>query len=122
MRNNIGRGLIELIFSITIIFILYAVFARHWIVNLEEARKVTMKNELTNLRYSLQLYRMFEGRYPEDLRQLNTSRVSIIKEDSLYGRRYLELQSQDEQGYPVDPYGRRFIYNNKLGTIKVRRR
>ena len=122
MRNNIGRGLIEFIFSITIIFILYAVFARHWIVNLEEARKVTVKNELTNLRYSLQLYRMFEGRYPEDLRQLNASRVSTIKEDSLYGRRYLELQSQDEQGYPVDPYGRRFIYNNKLGTIKTRRR
>lgn len=60
---------------------------------------------------------MLEGSYPVDLRELSRKYVTI-KEDSLYGRKYLEFQSQDKEGYPVDPYGYRFIYNSKDGSIK----
>ena len=117
MRDNIGRSLIDIIFSITLVLVLYGVFAGHWIKNLEEARKVTLENQLTNLKYSLELYRMLEGSYPGDLRELSKKRIAI-REDSLYGRKYLELQSQDKEGNPIDPYGRRFIYNSKDGSIK----
>ena len=117
MRNDKGRSLIEVILSIAIIFILYGLFARHWIINLKEAREVALENALTNLKYSLELYSITEGRYPKDLKELN-KRVIRVKKDSLYGRRYLELQSQDEEGYPVDSYGRRFIYDSETGKIR----
>lgn len=112
-----GRGLAELLFSLTIIFILSGVFVGYWLVNIREARRVGAENQLTNLRYSLELYKMLEGRYPEDLRELSRKYVTI-KEDSLYGRRYLESQSHDEDGYPVDLHGHRFVYDNKTGTLK----
>ena len=118
MRNDKGRSLIELVFSITVTLILYAMFARHWIVNLGEAREVALENTLTNLKYSLELYSIIEGQYPKDLKELNKT-FTAAREDSLYGRKYLELQSQDEEGYPVDPYGRKLIYDEKTGKIKI---
>lgn len=120
MRNNSGRGLIEIIFTIVVVLVLYGVFANRWIVTLREARSVAIENQLTNLKYSLELYRILEGGYPEDLRELNKKYIEL-SEDSLYGRKYLEAQLQDETDYPVDPYGRRFIYDIKTGEVKIRR-
>lgn len=117
LRMHKGRGLLELIFVILMVSIIAGLFPIYLIKNLNEARSVALENQLTNIRYSLELYRMLEGSYPVDLRELNRKYVTI-KEDSLYGRKYLELQSQDKEGNPIDPYGRRFIYNSKDGSIK----
>ncbi len=114
---NSGRSLIELIFTIVVVFVLYGVFVNQWIVTLQEARSVALENQLTNLKYSLHLYKILEKDYPEDLKELNKRYIGI-KEDSLYGRRYLEFQFQDKEGYPVDPYGRRFKYDSNTGKIK----
>lgn len=119
--HNSGRGLIEIIFIIVVVFVLYGVFVNQWIVTLQEARSVALENQLTNLKYSLHLYKILERDYPEDLRELNKRYIGI-KEDSLYGRRYLELQFQDKEGYPVDLYGRRFKYDSKTGKIERRGR
>lgn len=116
-RYNTGRSLIDAIFSITIILVFLGVFATYCIINIEEARSVALENGLTNLRNSLELYIILEGRYPEDLRELDRGYLAI-KENNLYGRKYLELQAQDEQGYPIDPYGRRFIYDSKTGKVE----
>ena len=62
---------------------------------------------------------VLEGQYPEDLRELN-KKCKASKQDSIYGRNYLEYQAQDEGGYPVDPYGRRFIYDVQKGKIFLR--
>ncbi len=119
MDANRGRGLIEILLSIVVIAVFLSVYARAWIVNLSEAREVALENQLTNLKHSLELYMIVEGHYPVDLRALNKS-YNLSAEDSLYERRYLELQAQDKEGYPVDPYGRRFIYNSEKGTVKRR--
>ncbi len=115
---NSGRGLIEIIFTIVVVLILYGVFANQWIITLGEARSVALENQLTNLKYSLELYRILEDRYPEDLKELNKKYIGP-GEDSLYGRKYLEGERQDEEGYPVDPYGRKFIYDNITGKIRT---
>jgi len=117
LASNSGRGLIETISSIVAILVICGMFAVAWLGHLKEAREVTSENQLTNLKYSLELYMILEGCYPEDLSELN-KRCKLWAEDSLYSRRYLELQGLDMQGYPVDPYGRRFIYDNKTGRIK----
>lgn len=117
--HNSGRGLIEIILTIVVVLVLYGVFANKWIVTLEEARSVALENQLTNLKYSLELYRILEDRYPEDLKELNKKYIGF-REDSLYGRKYLKEQWQDKDGYPVDPYGRKFIYDNKTGMIEER--
>ncbi|MBU1061361.1 MAG: type II secretion system protein GspG [Candidatus Omnitrophica bacterium] len=114
--HNKGRGLIDFIFSIVIIFILSGIFTVYWVLNLREARSVALENQLTNLKYSLELYRILEGQYPQDLRDLN-KKCKASEEDSLCGKSYLEHQMQDKEGYPVDPYSRRFIYDNKTGKI-----
>ncbi len=104
-------------FSIAIIVIFLGVFVGYWGKTLEESREVTLENQLTNLKYSLELYMILEGEYPKDLRELN-NRYIRVRENKLYGRRYLEHQVQDEEGNPIDPYGHRFIYNRKTGKVK----
>ncbi len=116
-----GRSLLELIFVILIVGIVAGIFSMFLIMNLKEARGVALENQLTNLKYSLELYVILEGQYPKDLRELNT-RCTVVKDDNLYGRRYLELQAQDKEGYPVDPYGRRFIYDTSTGKIEIGRK
>jgi len=112
-----GRGLLELIFIILIAGIVAGIFSTYLIMSTDEAKDVALENQLTNLKYSLELYMMLEGRYPEDLRELN-KRCAALKDSSLYERSYLEYQLQDEEGYPIDPYGRRFIYNSKTGRVE----
>jgi len=112
-----GRGVLELIFIILIVGLIAGIFSGYLIRNLDEAREVALENQLTNLKYSLELYMTLEGSYPENIRELN-KKYRTVKESTLYGRRYLENQAQDKDGYPIDPYGNRFIYNNKTGTIK----
>ncbi|MBU1146992.1 MAG: type II secretion system protein GspG [Candidatus Omnitrophica bacterium] len=117
MYNDKGRSLIEIIFTILVILIISAVFARYWIVHLKEAREAALENQLTNIKLSLELYTIAEGRYPEDLRELD-KRCEVGRGDSIYTRKYLEHQFVDKDGYPVDPHGQRFIYDEKTGTIK----
>lgn len=115
--DNKGRGLIETLFFIVLALVIAGIFAGEWLVHLKETRKVALENQLTNMKLSLELYMIVEGQYPDDLRELD-KRCMRFREDSLYGKKYLELQAQDRGGYPIDPYGRRFIYDNKSGTIE----
>jgi len=117
--NNKGRGLIETIFSVVVILVISGIFAGAWLVHLKEAREVALENQLTNLKHSLELYMIVEGHYPEDLRALD-KRCKLSIEDSIYSRKYLEHIATDEEGYPVDSFGRRFIYDNKTGRIEKR--
>ena len=112
-----GRGILELIFIILIIGLIAGIFSGYLIKNLDEAREVALENQLTNLKYSLELYMVLEGSYPEDIRELN-KKYRTVKESTLYGKRYLEGEAQDKEGYPIDPYGHRFIYNSKTGKIE----
>ena len=114
--DNKARGLIDTIFSIGVILVISGIFAGIWLVHLREAREVALQNQLTNLKHSLELYMIVEGHYPEDLRALN-ERCRLSIEDSIYSRKYLEYIATDKEGYPVDPFGRRFIYDSKTGRI-----
>ena len=115
--NKLGRSLIEITFTVLVIFIISAVFTRYWIVNLKEAREVTLENQLTNIKLSLELYMILEGRHPEDLRELD-KKYKLKIDDSIYERRYLDDQFFDEGRYPVDPYGHRFLYDSKTASVK----
>ncbi len=84
-RNSSGRGLIDTIFTIAVILILFGIFAGACFTDLNRAREAALENQLTNLRYSLDLYVMLEGSYPGGLRELNR-RCILLKEDSLYGK------------------------------------
>lgn len=111
--------LIDIVCSITIILVLYGVFAGYFLINIDEAKKAALINQLTNLKYSIELYKALEGSYPRDLRILNRAYINL-KDTKLYGRKYLELQPEDKEGYPVDPYGQRFIYDSRSGKIARR--
>lgn len=115
--GHAGRGLIDGIFSIIVIFVVFGIFAGYLARHVDEARSVALENELTNLKNSLQLYMIMEGRYPEDLRELNKKR-NVLGHSALYGKKYLELQAQDKEDYPIDPYGHRFIYDSKSGRVE----
>jgi hypothetical protein len=67
---------------------------------------------------SIQLYHMLNGRYPADLKELLTKRFLMpTKEGTIFSDQYLKSRALDQNGYPVDPFGQRYLYNPALGRV-----
>ena len=83
-----------------------------------EARETALKMGLGNIRMSVQLYQALNERYPKDIKALLNTRYLIpAKEDTIFSDRYLDAQTLDADGYPVDPFGHRYEYDPKQGRV-----
>jgi len=69
------------------------------------------KIELRNLKITLRVYKYKVGRYPDDLKQL----ADFFTKETSKRFGYMRL---DTQGYPIDPFGDRFIYDKKTIAVK----
>ncbi len=118
--KNTGSTLIENLIVVALVFVLIGIFGARMGVYVQEARESALNNQLTNIKNSLELYKALKGGYPSDLRQLNKPLISL-NEDSFYGRKFLEHQTLDTEGYPIDPFGNRYIYDNETGKVGRRK-
>ena len=83
-----------------------------------EARETALKMGLGNIRMSVRLYQALNERYPKDIKALLTTGYVIpAKEDTIFSDRYLDAQTLDADGYPVDPFGHRYEYDPKQGRV-----
>ncbi|MEO5657264.1 MAG: type II secretion system protein GspG [Nitrospiria bacterium] len=88
---------------------------------IREGREAALQTGLANMRTAIQLYSLKEGRQPEDLKILLTKGYLVpTKEGSIFIQRYLEGQSLDTEGYPIDPFGHRFEYDRLQGKVRSR--
>lgn len=83
-----------------------------------EARETALKMGLVNIRMSVQLYHALNERYPQDVRELVTTGYLLPSgKDSVFVAQYLEAQTLDHDGYPVDPFGHRYRYDPAGGRV-----
>lgn len=83
-----------------------------------EARETALRMGLGNIRMSVRLYRALNERYPKDVRELlSTGYLLPTKEGTLFRDYYLQLQTLDPMGYPVDPFGHAYRYDPTQGRV-----
>jgi type II secretory pathway pseudopilin PulG len=75
-------------------------------MTISRAREVLTEGQMRNLRVSVQVYKLLNGVFPQDLRCLETETLSPGI-----------LANVDEDNYPVDPFGKRYIYDPASGEI-----
>lgn len=81
--------------------------------------EVLLQVELKSIRQSLLLYEAMNGKYPEDLRELEKARfrAKSAADEVIFGEEFLSTVGRDDSGYLIDPFGNRFHYEPKSGRI-----
>jgi len=120
IRNNHGRVLFETIL-VTIFVALFLIIAveKFW-TSARIAREGALQIELSNIRRAVSFYLITKGKLPDSLKQLVKEQVVIPKHDVLVRMEWPFIQEMalDEEGYPLDVFGRRFSYDPKTGMVK----
>jgi len=84
----------------------------------QEAMETALRTGLRNIRLSIELYHMVNGRYPEDLKELLSRRFLMpTAKGTIFNDQYLRAQALDASGYPMDPFGQRYQYHSALGRV-----
>jgi type II secretory pathway pseudopilin PulG len=118
MRRS-GVTIIELIVSCVIIFTLIGAGAAYFTKTLKTVREVTLRNQLSDIRLSLRLYHLFNNRYPDDIRRLLAEKIDMMPySGAALKKKYVESVGTDNEGFPQDPFGNRFLYRADLGEVK----
>jgi type II secretory pathway pseudopilin PulG len=103
---------IELIIVLSVIFVLLGVFAQYALSALRIARETALRNELANIRTSVEHYYVVKGELPESLAGLMTQEFDFKNFDSIIVRRpFLEPFRVDKQGNLLDPFLNKYSYD-----------
>ena len=76
-----------------------------------------LKNELNNLRLSLELYSIIFKDNPKDLLALANQEFAIEGDDAVVKRKFPVHIRVDKQGYFLDPFLNRYQYGQTTGKV-----
>ncbi|MCM8784021.1 MAG: type II secretion system protein GspG [Candidatus Omnitrophica bacterium] len=109
---------LELSVVLGIIFFLAFVFLCYFYFWVTKAKEMVLQAELRNMRIALNVYKGFNGKYPDDIRELIDREIFWTKfSHEMYKRPYLQHQRLDKDSFPIDPWNRHFVYNASTGKI-----
>lgn len=110
--------LFELAIALAVIFVFVGVLFIFIQRAALKAKETTLRAEVQNIRQSLVLYRAIKGSLPQDLKTLLNARFSPRGTDEIFfSREFLDMIGRDNDGYPVDPFGKRFCYDAGKGVV-----
>ena len=83
-----------------------------------QAKEIVLQAELKNLRAVITFYYAIHKKYPEDLKEMKEKGyIEFSPESRVVRREYLKLLTADKEGYPLDPFGNRYLYDKKTGEV-----
>lgn len=82
-----------------------------------EAKEVTLRAGLVNIRGGIGLYYALQRRYPADLKSLVRRKYLLPVRDEIISREYLIAQATDTEGNLLDPFGNRYRYDPATGDV-----
>ena len=116
--NRKSLTLIEALAVLCIILILIGVFAGYARITLRVAREVALRNELNNIRMSIQHYWVTNSKLPKDLFSLVNQDFTIRSRDgTILTKKYLQLFRIDEEENLLDPFLNMYYYSAKEGRV-----
>ena len=118
-KGTFGFTSVEFITAVIIIVTLIGTSALYFKRALASFREVALKNQLTDIRLNLKLYRLFHDNYPDDIRVLLSEEVDMAPySNAVLKKKYIESIKSDREGFPLDPFGNRFVYRSDIGEVR----
>ena len=118
MKNARSLTTVELIIAICAVFILVGTFSIYANITLKAARELALKNELINLRMSVEHFRIINARLPESLSELLKQRLTIGIDSITIKKNYpVRAFRFDRDGNMLDPFMHRYGYDLETGKI-----
>lgn len=125
-RNRKGLTVIDAVITLCIIGVLIGIVIPKYQRMAHEAQEAALKSELSNIRTSIELFRMLNGRYPNSLNELIEKNVMLPAKigsnpytGSILDQKYLMLNAVDEKGNIIDPFGSPFEYDLFRGEVRA---
>lgn len=129
MAHGLGRekGLtvLEAVVSLCVIGALVLVVVPRYQRVTREARESALKAELTNLRFTIRLFRQLNGRYPASLREMMEKKILQPARTgadgyggSVFDDRYLLPNAVDGEGNVIDVFGNPYRYDADRGSVR----
>jgi len=118
-KSSSGRTLFETVIILSLVGIFIGVAINRFMADVLEAKESLLHSELINIRMSVELYKVINGKYPENLGELTKSNyMQTFSEDTIINKKYLKTTAATENGTPLDPFGKEYFYNKNTGEIK----
>lgn len=117
-RNDNSFSTLELCICVFLIglAILAAIGIYHHF--LIQAKEIVLQAELKNLRAVIIFYYGSHGKFPEDLQEMRQKGyIEFSPESAVVRKAHLQLLSADKEGYPLDPFGNRYVYDKNAGDV-----
>lgn len=117
-RNERGLGIFDTLLVCILVSILIGIVIPYYRGMEREAKESALQTGLAALRKGIELYRLLEGEFPTDLKNLAHARYVIpVREDTFFSGDYLRGQTLDKEGNLLDPFGNRYRYDPKNGAV-----
>jgi len=100
-----------LIFILTMATLLFAYYKKYEYV----VKSRVSYEQLYQINTAIVLYTVTKGKFPEDLRVLITENMVSRSGETFFNKKYIEGLMVDSEGYPIDPWGRRYLYDKSKG-------
>jgi competence protein ComGC len=119
-----GLTIIDAVITLCLIGILIGVVIPKYQRVAREAQEAAVRTELANIRISIILFKMLNGRNPASLREMIETEVMLPARigsgytGSIFKESYLMKNAVDAEGNKVDAYGNLFIYDSKRGEVR----
>lgn len=117
LRDRMGAGIVESLIVLIVISVLVVVVMSRYEDVIWEAKKVALQTELNNLRQSILLFKMTNGRYPESLKELILENLVVPYKYTIIRAKYLEHYSVDKDMNILDTFDIPFAYDRLTGRV-----
>jgi type II secretory pathway pseudopilin PulG len=117
VKKNVLLVFESLIYMALILTVIFVMMFYYYSV-CDTAKKQVLKAEINNLQTALQVYKFRNETYPDTLKELVKGNSKNAKNHWISNKKYFVYIQIDNEGYPIDPYGKRFIYDKDTGTVK----
>ena len=126
-RDQKGFTIIDALITLCLIGILIGVVIPKYQQVAHEAQEVALKTSLVNIRTSIKLFKMLNGRNPQSLQEMIEKKVLLparVGPDEYTGpiflnECYLTECAVDRGGKILDAFGNPFIYDASKGEVRT---
>ncbi len=111
--KNTGRVSLENTLVLLFIFIITAILLGYYHRYESIIKERLAQEQVYNINTAIVVFVVKKGRFPENLAELTRDYFLEENKEGLVTKKFLDFSPLDSEGYPVDPWGRRYQYDKK---------